>query len=88
MAKESRRKIKAKTSPPKYTFSDDEICSSDDEDEEVLLNDMSKNPKARIKGLLSQVVLHDELLQQQEKLLIQMKESNEELKKLLKLEKG
>jgi hypothetical protein len=29
-----------------------------------LLNDMSKNPKARIKGLLSQVGLRDELLDQ------------------------
>jgi hypothetical protein len=48
---------------------------------------MSKNPKARIKGLLSEVGLHDELPDQQEKLLIQEKESNQELKRLLKLEK-
>jgi hypothetical protein len=48
---------------------------------------MSKNPKARIKSLLNQVGLRDELLQQQEKLLIQEKESNQELKKLLKFEK-
>jgi hypothetical protein len=48
---------------------------------------MSKNPKAKIKGLLSQVWLHDELLEQQERLLIQEKESNQELKRLLKLEK-
>jgi hypothetical protein len=34
---------------------------------------MSKNPKTRIKGLLSQVGLRDELLEQQEKLLIQEK---------------
>jgi hypothetical protein len=40
---------------------------------------MSKNPKARIKGLLSQVGLHDELLDQQEKLLIQEKESNQKV---------
>jgi hypothetical protein len=57
MAKESKRKLKAKTSPPKYVSSDDELDSSDeedgDEDEDTLLNDMSKNPKARIKGLLS-----------------------------------
>jgi hypothetical protein len=32
---------------------------------------MSKNPKARIKGLLSQVGLHDELLEKQDKLLAQ-----------------
>jgi hypothetical protein len=34
---------------------------------------MSKNLKTRIKGLLSQVGLRDELLEQQEKLLIQEK---------------
>jgi hypothetical protein len=49
---------------------------------------MSTNPKARIKGLLSQVGLQYELLEQQEKLLVQEKENNQELKKLLKLEKG
>jgi hypothetical protein len=51
MAKESRRKVKPKTSPPKYVSSDDELYSSDeeDEDEEVLLNDINKNLKARIK---------------------------------------
>jgi hypothetical protein len=78
MANESRRKVKSKTSPPKYIFSDDDLCSSDEEveDEETLLNVMSKNLKARIKGLLSGVEFHDELLDQQEKLLIQKKESN------------
>jgi hypothetical protein len=91
MAKESRRKVKPKTSPPKYVSSDDEIHSSDeedeDEDEEALLDIMRKNPKTRIKGLLSEVGHRDELLDQQEKLLSQEKESNQELKKLLKLEK-
>jgi hypothetical protein len=89
MAKESRGKVKSKTSPPKYVSSDDDLCSSDeeDEDEEALLIVMSKNPKARIKGLLSEVGIRDELLDQQEKLLVQEKESNQELKKLLKLEK-
>jgi hypothetical protein len=68
MAKESRRKVNPKTSPPKYVSSDDELDSSDDKDEEeeVVLNDMSKNPKARIKGLLSQVGLQDELLEKRE----------------------
>jgi hypothetical protein len=70
MAKESRRKLKPKTSPPKYVSSDDEIGSGD---EEALLNYMSKNHKAMIKGLLSQVGLRDEILEQQEKLLIQEK---------------
>jgi hypothetical protein len=36
--------------------------------------------------LLREVGIHDELLDQQDKLLIQEKESNQELKKLLKLE--
>jgi hypothetical protein len=51
MVKESRRKVKPKTSPPKYDSSDDEVDSSDeeDEDEETLLEVVSKNPKARIK---------------------------------------
>jgi hypothetical protein len=87
--KESRRKVKSRTSPTKYFSSDDDLGSSDeeDEDEEALLNSMSKNPKARIKGLLSDVGLRDELVDQQEKLLVQEKEINQQLKKLLKLEK-
>jgi hypothetical protein len=66
MAKESKRKVKSKSSPPKYVSSDDELHSSDgeDEDEEALLNTMSKNPKARIKGSLSEIGIHDELLDQ------------------------
>jgi small-conductance mechanosensitive channel len=48
---------------------------------------MCKNPKERIKGLLKEVGIHYELLDQQEKLLVQEKESNQELMKLLKLEK-
>jgi hypothetical protein len=89
MAKESKRKVRSKTSPSKYVSSDDELDSSDEEneDEKALLNAMSNNPKAKIKGLLSEVGLRDELLNQQEKLLGQEKESNQELMKLLKLEK-
>jgi hypothetical protein len=51
MEKESKRKVKSKSSPPKYVSSDNELDSSDeeDEDEDALLNAMSKNPKARIK---------------------------------------
>jgi hypothetical protein len=73
MENESKRKVKPKTSPPKYVSSDEELYSSDEEDldEEALLNDMSKNPKARIKRLLSQVEHYDKLLEQQEKFLIQ-----------------
>jgi hypothetical protein len=77
MVKESIRQVKSKTSPPKYVSSGDELDSSDeeDEDEEALLNVMSNNPKARIKGLLGEVGLRDELLNQQEKLLVQEKKA-------------
>jgi hypothetical protein len=89
MAKDSKRKVKSKSSPPKYVSSDDELDSSDkeDEDEETLLNVICKNHKERIKELLKGVEIHDEILDQQEKLLVQEKESNQELKKLLKLKK-
>jgi hypothetical protein len=87
MVKESKKKVKSKSSPPKYISSDDELDSSDEEDEETLLNAMCKNPKERMKGLLKEIVICDELLNQQEKLLIQERENNKELKKLLKLEK-
>jgi hypothetical protein len=86
MAKESKKKVKSKPSPPKYVSSDEELDSSDEEDEETLLNAMCKNSKERMKGLLKEVGIRDELLDQQEKLLVQEKESNQELKKLLKLE--
>jgi hypothetical protein len=39
-----------------------------------------------MKGLLKEIEIRDELLDQQEKLLIQVRESNQELKMLLKLE--
>jgi hypothetical protein len=89
MTKESKRKVKSKSSPPKHVSSDDELDSSDekDKDEDALLNAMSKNPKTMIKGLLSAVGIRDELLDQQEKLFVQKKENNQELKKLLKLKK-
>jgi hypothetical protein len=66
MAKESKRKIKSKSSPHKYVSSDDELDSSDEEDkdEEALLNIMCKNPKERIKGLLKEIGIHDKLLDQ------------------------
>jgi hypothetical protein len=40
-----------------------------------------------MKGLLKEIRIHDELLDQQEKLLVQERESNQALNKLLKLEK-
>jgi hypothetical protein len=45
IAKESKKKVKSKSYPPKYVSSDDELDSSDEEDEETLLNAMCKNPK-------------------------------------------
>jgi small-conductance mechanosensitive channel len=50
-------------------------------------NAMCKNHKKRMKGLLKEIWIHDEILDQQEKLLVQEKESNQELNKMLKLEK-
>jgi hypothetical protein len=47
IAKESK-KVKFKSSPPKYVSNDDELDSSDEEDKESLLNDMCKNPKERM----------------------------------------
>jgi hypothetical protein len=41
-----------------------------------------------IKGLMKEVAVRDELLEQQEELLVQERKSNEELKKLLTLEKS
>jgi chromosome segregation ATPase len=47
-----------------------------------------KNHNAMIKGLMRQVGARDELLEQQEKLLVQERKNSEELKKLLAYEKG
>jgi hypothetical protein len=47
-----------------------------------------KTPKAMIKGLMKQVAARDEHLEQQEELIVQERKINEELKKLLALEKG
>jgi hypothetical protein len=41
-----------------------------------------------IKGFMKQVGVRDEILEQQEDLLVQERNSNEELKKLLTLEKS
>jgi hypothetical protein len=50
MTKESRRKVKPKTTPTKYVSSDDKIDSSDD-DEESLLSDMRKKSKSKDQGV-------------------------------------
>jgi septal ring factor EnvC (AmiA/AmiB activator) len=70
----------------KILSSDDDNASNDDDDS--LLSELCKNPNAMIKGLMKQVRVMDELLEQQEKLFVQERKSNEELKKLLQLKKN
>jgi hypothetical protein len=84
MAKESKKKVKVHCySSPKYVSSDDDL-SSDDSDDAF---DLGKNPTANLDGLMKQINLRDEFLEQQEMLLVQERESNSELQKLLALEK-
>jgi hypothetical protein len=92
MAKEGRKKVKFNTSySPKYVTSDEDTLSSDNyessDDDNPFSSELMKNPNAMIKGFMMQVGARDELLEQQEELLVQEKNS-EEPKKLLALEKG
>jgi hypothetical protein len=81
IAKESKKKVNAKGhSSPKYISSDDDLSSDE-------AFDLDKNPTAKLDGLVKQINLRDEFLEQQEMLLVQERESNSELKKLLALEK-
>jgi hypothetical protein len=70
MAKEDKKKVKTNTSSsPKYVSSDEDTLSSDDDiassdDDEPLPNDFFKNLNAMIKGLMKQVRVRDELLEQ------------------------
>jgi hypothetical protein len=87
MAKEGKKNVKTDApSSPKYVTSDEDTLSSDDNDS--LPSELCKNPNAMIKGLMKQVGVRDELLEQQEELLVQERKSNEELKKVLALEKS
>jgi predicted nuclease with TOPRIM domain len=93
MAKESKKKVKTNvSSSPKYITSNEDTLSSDDnissDDDDSLPSELLKNPNAMIKGLIKQVGVRDELLEQQEELLVQERKSNEELRKLLALKKG
>jgi hypothetical protein len=95
MAKDGKNKVKSNTpSSPKYVTSDEDTLSSDDNNDDAFSDDDSlpsefcKNPKVMIKGLMKQVRVRDELLEQQEELLVQERKSNKELKKLLALEKS
>jgi hypothetical protein len=79
MAKESKKKVKGHPYP-KYISSDDDVSSD-------ASFDLGKNPTAKLDGLMKQINLRDDLLEQQEKLLVQERKSHSELKKLLALEK-
>jgi hypothetical protein len=91
MAKENKKVKTNVSSSPKYITSDEDILSSDDnassDDDDSLPSELLKNPNDMINGLMKQVGVRDALLEQQEKLLIQERKSNEELKKLLHLKK-
>jgi hypothetical protein len=83
MAKESKKKVKSKaSSSPKYVTSDEGTISSDNyassDDDDSLPSELVKNLNAMIKGPM----------RQQEELLVQERKINEELKKLLALQKG
>jgi hypothetical protein len=94
MAKEDKKKLKTDVpSSPKYDTSDEYTLSCDDDntcsdDDDSLPSELCKNPNAMIKGLMKQVRVRDELLEQQEELLVQERKSNKELKMLLALEKS
>jgi hypothetical protein len=80
MAKESKKKVKIKGhSSPNYVSSDDDLSSDE-------AFDLDKNPTAKLDGLMKQINLRDDLLEQLETLLVQERESNSNLKKLLALE--
>jgi hypothetical protein len=84
MAKESKRKVKIKvSSSPKYVTSDDDDDASDDD---VSLPH-GMNEKETIKRLGKELVVRDQLLEVQEVLLEQERQTTCELKRLLKLEK-
>jgi hypothetical protein len=87
MVKEGKKKVKINApSSPKYITSDEDTLSSDDDDS--LPSEFLKNHNAMIKGLMKQVGVRDELLEQQEELLAQERKSNKELKKILAHENG
>jgi hypothetical protein len=95
MAKQGKKKVKTNApSSPKYVTSDEDTLSSDDDnassddDDEPLPSEFCKNPNAMIKGLMKQVRVRDGLLEKQEELLVQEIKSNDELKKLLALQKS
>jgi hypothetical protein len=78
--KESKKKVNVKGhSSPNYVSSDNDLSSDE-------AFDLGKNRTAKLDGLMKQINLRDELLLQQEMLLVQERESNIKLNKLLTLE--
>jgi hypothetical protein len=78
MAKEDKKKVKTNaSSSSKYVSSDEDTLFSDDDG--PLPSEFCKNLNAMIKGLMKQLRVRDELLQQQEELLVEERKSNEEL---------
>jgi hypothetical protein len=65
--KKKKVKINAPSSP-KYITSDEDTLSSDDnvssDNDDSLSSELLKNPNAMIKGLIKQVGVRDELLEQ------------------------
>jgi hypothetical protein len=75
MTKEDRKKIKSNTSSSlKYVTSDEDTLSSDNydssDDDKPIPSELVQNHNAIIKGLISQVGVRDDLLEQQEELLV------------------
>jgi hypothetical protein len=69
IAKESKKKVKFKSSSsPKYITSDEDTLFSDNytssDDDDSLPSELVKNPNAMIKGLMKQVRDSDELIEQ------------------------
>jgi hypothetical protein len=84
MVMEKERKCKGKTkgsSSPRYVTSDDDDASNDDAPLPIGMNE-----KATIKRLGKELVVRDQLLEVQEDLLEQERQTTCELKRLLKLE--
>jgi hypothetical protein len=84
MAKESKKKVKSKSSlSPKCVTSDEDSLYNNNydssDDDNPLSIELVKNPNAMIKGLMRQVRARDELLEQQEELLVQERKISEEL---------
>jgi hypothetical protein len=83
MKKESKRKVKSKgSSSPRHVTNDDD---DDDASNDNVPLPIGMNEKATIKRLGKELVVRDQLVEVQEDLLEQERQTTCELKKLLKL---